>query len=203
MPRLSKLSTGVVTGFAVGAIAVLTAGTASAATATYKAGPANYSCTFPAIPPQTVAVTAQFDGPDTIPAGGTTTPANVSGTATITALVHALLTAAGYDGIRGTADVPITVDNGSLSPSDASGLQIPEQIYPAGGPITVNIAQTSTSSIPTYTAPSSPGTVTYGLDTGLSAQLEFHKPSDDSWTPWTMTCTAPSGTSFSPSGTIS
>ncbi|WP_020661808.1 DUF6801 domain-containing protein [Amycolatopsis benzoatilytica] len=202
MPRIRTLSKGVVTGVAVGAIAVLAAGTASAATQTYSAGPASYSCTFPAIPAQTVSISAHFDGPDTIPVNTSVTPANVGGSASITSIVHALLTAAGYDGIRGTADVPITVDNGSLSQPDASGLQIPEQIYPAGGGITVNINQASTSVIPTYTAPAAAGAVNFALGTTITANLEFHKAADGSWTPWTMTCTAPSGTSFTPSGTI-
>jgi len=202
MTRLSKLSKGAMTGIAVGAIAVLTAGTASAATVTYSAGPSQYSCTFPSIPAQKVQIAAHFDGPDTIAVNGTATPVNVGGSASITATVHALLTAAGYDGIRGTADVPITVDNGSLSPSDASGLQIPQQIYPAGGGITVNISQTSSSVIPVYTAPGSAGTVTFTLGTSITAALEFHRPSTNTWTPWNMTCTAAAGPDFSPSGTI-
>ncbi|WP_410641994.1 DUF6801 domain-containing protein [Amycolatopsis sp. lyj-346] len=212
MSRLSRLSAGIATtATAIGAIAVLTAGTAAAATVTYTAGgttPLTYTCTFPGITPQPVLVTAHLDAEDTVAAGGTLTPANVGGSATISAGVHALLTAVGYDGIRGTATVPVTAASGTLSQPAATGLNIPETIYPAGGPITVNISQVATSSVPTYTAPAAAGTDTLSMGTTVTAALEFHKKSTNTWTPWSMSCnlkvTNPAqNKAFSPSITVS
>ena len=212
MSRLSRLSAGVATtAAAIGAIAVLTAGTASAATITYTAGgttPLTYTCTFPGISAQAVAVTAHLDAADSTPAGSTITPSNVGGAATITAAVHALLTAVGYDGIRGTASVPVTASSGTLSQPAATGLSIPQTIYPAGGPITVTISQVATSSIPTYTAPATAGTATLSMGSSLTAALEFHKKSNNTWVQWNMGCTLKvtnpaQNAAFSPSITIS
>ena len=212
MSRLSRLSAGIATtATAVGAIAVLTAGTAAAATVTYTAGgttPLTYTCSFPGITPQPVLVTSHLDADDSVPAGGTVTPANVGGSATISAVVHALLTAVGYDGIQGTADVSVTAASGTLSAPAATGLSIPQTIYPAGGPITVNITQVATSVVPTYTAPATPGTDTLSMGATVTANVQFHKKSTNTWTPWAMTCnlkvTNPAqNTAFSPSITIS
>ncbi|SEP51448.1 DUF6801 domain-containing protein [Amycolatopsis saalfeldensis] len=213
MSRLRKLSTSAaMTGIAVGAIAVLTAGTAAAATTVYSAGtdpnPAiTYTCTFPGIPAQPVTVTAHLSAPDTVPSGTTITPTDVGGTATVSATVHALLTAVGLDGIRGSATVPVTATSGTLSQPAATGLDIPETIYPAGGPITVIISQVPTSSIPNYTAGPA-GTATLKLGTPISAALQFHKASDGSWSNWTMNCTLKAqspaqNTSFTPDLNIS
>ncbi|MEC3973729.1 DUF6801 domain-containing protein [Amycolatopsis sp. H20-H5] len=212
MSRLGKLSASMATtGVIMGAVAVLTAGVASAATITYKAGnptPLTYQCTFPAISAQPVAVNAHLDAPDTIPHGTTVTPSNVGGTATISAGVHALLTSVGYDGIRGTATVPVTASAGTLSQPAATGLNIPQTIYPTGGPITVVISQVATSSVPNYTAPAAAGSATLALGGSLTANLEFHKTSNNSWTPYTMNCTLKvtnpaQNTSFSPAAIIS
>lgn len=212
MSRLSRLSAGIATtATAVGAIAVLTAGTAAAATVTYTAGgttPLTYTCSFPGITPQPVLVTSHLDADDSVPAGGTVTPANVGGSATISAGVHALLTAVGYDGIQGTADVSVTAASGTLSAPAATGLNIPQTIYPAGGPITVNIAQVATSVVPTYTAPATPGTDTLSMGATVTANVQFHKKSTNTWTPWAMSCnlkvTNPAqNTAFSPSITVS
>jgi hypothetical protein len=218
MSRLSRLSSSVAgTAVAVGAIAVLTAGTASAATITYTANGGGvtppgviYNCTFPGISPQPVAIVAQLDAPSSIAHGTSMTPTNVKGTATISAAVHALLTAVGYDGIRGKATVPVSVSSGTLSPTAASGLDIPQTIYPAGGPITVNISQVATSVIPTYTAPATAGTATLSLTNTLSATLDFHKPTpppNGTWSAWTMNCTLkvtspPQNLKFTPNITI-
>ncbi|HET6708388.1 DUF6801 domain-containing protein [Amycolatopsis sp.] len=211
MSRLSRLSAGIATtATAIGAIAVLTAGTAAAATITYTAGgttPLTYTCTFPGVTPQPVLVTSHLDAEDSVAAGGTLTPVNVGGTATISAGVHALLTAVGYDGIRGTATVPVTAASGTLSQPSATGLNIPEVIYPAGGPITVNISQVATSTVPTYTAPATAGTDTLSMGTTVTAALEFHKKANNTWTPWSMTCTLKvtnpaQNAAFSPSITV-
>jgi hypothetical protein len=198
------------TGVAVGAIAVLAAGTASATTVTYQAGvptPVIYNCTFPGISAQPVNITAHLDAPSSVPHGTTITPTNVGGTAGISATVHTLLTAVGYDGIRGTATVPVSASSGTLSAPAASGLNIPQVIYPTGGAITVNISQVATSTIPTYTAPAAAGTATLKLGTPITAQLEFHKTSTGAWTAFTMTCnlkvTSPvQNTAFSPNLSI-
>jgi hypothetical protein len=212
MSRLSRLSAGIATtATAVGAIAVLTAGTAAAATVTYTAGgttPLTYTCSFPGITPQPVLVTSHLDADGTVPAGSTVTPSNVGGSATISAGVHALLTAVGYDGIRGTATVPVTAASGTLSQPSATGLNIPETIYPAGGAITVNISQVATSSIPTYTAPATAGTDTLSMGNSVTAALEFHKKATNTWTPWSMSCTLKvtnpaQNAAFSPSITVS
>lgn len=187
MTRLRNLSLkAVATAATVGTLGMVLAGVASADTAYNAAG--TYRCTFPGVPQQDVAITATLTGPDSLPANGTAVPTNVGGTATITATVHALLTAVGYDGIRGLATVPVTAARGSVS-GPASGLEIPEVIYPTGGPITVNINQVATSSIPTYTAPSTAGADTLTLGTPISAALQFHKKSNNTWANWTMVCT--------------
>jgi hypothetical protein len=187
MTRLRNLSLkAVTTAAAVSALGMVFTGVASADTA-YNAG-ATYRCTFPGIPQQDVGITATLTGPDSIPAGTTVTPSNVGGTATISAAVHSLLTAVGYNGLRGTATVPVTAARGTVS-GPASGLNIPETIYPTGGPITVVINQVATSSIPTYTAPATAGSDTLSLGTPITAALQFHKASNNTWSNWTMTCT--------------
>ncbi|MEV4144308.1 DUF6801 domain-containing protein [Amycolatopsis sp. NPDC049691] len=187
MTRLRNLSLkAAATAATVSALGMVLTGVASADT-TYNAG-ATYRCTFPGIPQQDVAITAFLTGPDSIAAGGTAVPTNVGGTATISAAVHSLLTAVGYDGLRGTATVPVTAARGTVS-GPASGLNIPETIYPAGGPITVNISQVATSSVPTYTAPATAGSDTLSLGTPITAALQFHKASNNTWANWNMSCT--------------
>jgi hypothetical protein len=201
MTRLRNLSLkAVATAAAVGTLGVLCAGVASADQPYNAAG--TYRCTFPGVPQQDVAITATLTGPNSIAAGGSVVPTAVGGTATITAAVHALLTAVGYDGIRGTATVPVTATRGSVS-GPASALQIPEVIYPTGGPITVNINQVATSVIPTYTAPATAGTDTLKLGTPITAALQFHKVSNNTWTNWNMVCTPKTtAPSFTPDFTI-
>jgi hypothetical protein len=104
--------------------------------------------------------------------------------------------------------VPVSASSGTLSQPAATGLNIPEVIYPTGGAITVNIAQVATSSIPNWTAPAAAGTATLSLTNSLSAALEFHKKSTGAWTPWAMSCTLKAtspvqNTAFSPSITVS
>ncbi|MEQ0558623.1 DUF6801 domain-containing protein [Amycolatopsis sp. NEAU-NG30] len=187
MTRLRNLSLKAVTTAAiVSTLGMLTAGVAAADT-TYNAA-AIHRCTFPGIPQQDVAITAFLTGPDSIPVNGTATPTNVGGTATISAAVHSLLTAVGYDGIRGKATVPVTAARGSVS-GPATNLNIPETIYPAGGPITVNISQDSGSTVPTYTAPATAGSDTLSLGSPITAALQFHKASNNTWANWNMSCT--------------
>lgn len=209
--RIGRITTKVATATAIaGAVALLAAGTASASPVTYQAGvptAVTYTCTFPGISAQPVAVTAHLDAPNSVATGSVTTPSNVGGTASISATVHTLLTAVGYDGIRGKANVPVTAVGGTLSNSGvAANLNIPQVIYPTGGGITVNISQDGGSTIPTFTAGPA-GSATLSLGNTLTAALEFHKKSTDTWTSFGMTCSLkvvspPQNVAFSPSITI-
>lgn len=197
MPRRLKLSAGIaMAGTVMGAVLVLMAGTASAATVNYHTGPAtgpnvpvSYSCNFPAIGQQQLDVSASFDGPSTVASGATATPSNVLGTATISATIHALLNAAGYDGVQGKANVPITATNATPASATVSNLNVPIQIFSpyVAGPLTINIAQDSGTTVPTLTA-GTPGSASVSIGTTLTAPLQFHKASG-SWTPWTFNCT--------------
>ncbi|GAA4530248.1 DUF6801 domain-containing protein [Amycolatopsis samaneae] len=217
MSRIRKLSARAAAAGALVSVAVLCTATAASAdaTVTYKAGgdpgagsEIIYLCSFPGISDQPVKVTAHFDGPDSIAHGTTVTPTNVGGTASISGELHSLLTAIGYDGVKGSADVPMNASAGTLSQAAATGLDIPEKIYPAdGAPITIVISQVGSSSIPTYTAPASPGSVTFSLGNPLVAHLQFHNAADGSWTPFDMSCAPqqdpPQNVNFSPNGVIS
>jgi hypothetical protein len=194
----------VTTAAIISTLGLLTAGVAAADT-NYQAA-ATHRCTFPGIPQQDVAITAHLTAPNSIAVNTTITPTNVGGTATISAAVHSLLTAVGYDGIRGTATVPVTAARGTVS-GPASGLNIPQTIYPAGGPITVNIAQVSTSTVPTYTAPATAGSDTLSLGAPITAALQFHKSSNNTWANWNMSCslkvtTPAQNPAFAPNFTI-
>jgi hypothetical protein len=193
------------TGIVFGAVALLTAGTASAAVE-HKTGTVAYMCNFPGIGQQQLDVTAAFTGPDSVAAGGTATPADVKGTATISATINALLNAANYDGVRGKANVPVTVTNATPASSTVTALDVPEQINPyVPGPRTFNIAQDTGTVVPTLTAGTA-GTATVSLGPTFSATLDFHKK-DGTWTPWTFNCTLkvtnpPQNREFTPPVTV-
>ncbi|MFD5096236.1 DUF6801 domain-containing protein [Amycolatopsis thailandensis] len=186
--RLGKLSAGVATtSIVMGAVAVLTAGTALAAT-TYATGTVAYMCNFPAIGQQQLDVKAQFDGPASVASGGTFTPSNISGTATISATINALLNSANYDGVRGKVNMPVTVTNATPASATVTNLDVPTQINPyVPGTRTFNIVQATGTGVPTFTA-GTPGSATASLGTAISAPLEFHKK-DGSWTAWSFNCT--------------
>ncbi|WP_410659783.1 DUF6801 domain-containing protein [Amycolatopsis sp. lyj-112] len=186
--RLGKLSAGVATtGIVFGAVAVLTAGTAAAAT-NYATGSVAYMCNFPGIGQQQLDVKANFVGPDSVAAGGTATPASVGGTATINATINALLNAANYDGVRGKANMPITATNATPAASTVTQLDVPTQINPyVPGSRTFNILQDAGTGVPTLTA-GTPGSAVVSLGTTFNAALDFHKK-DGSWTAWTFNCT--------------
>ncbi|MEU9687702.1 DUF6801 domain-containing protein [Amycolatopsis japonica] len=186
--RLGKLSAGVATtGIVLGAVAVLTAGTAAAAT-TYATGTVAYMCNFPGIGQQQLDVKANFTGPDSVAAGGTFTPASVGGSATINATINALLNAANYDGVRGKANMPVTVTNASPASATVTNLDVPTQINPyVPGPRTFNIVQDAGTGVPTFTAGTA-GSATASLGTTINAPLDFHKK-DGTWTTWNFNCT--------------
>ncbi|MEV7555311.1 DUF6801 domain-containing protein [Amycolatopsis sp. NPDC089917] len=186
--RLGKLSAGVATtGIVMGAVAVLTAGTALAAT-TYATGSVAYMCNFPGIGQQQLDVKAQFDGPTSIASGATATPSNISGTATINATINALLNAANYDGVRGKANMPITITNATPASATVTNLDVPTQINPyVPGPRSFNIVQAAGTGVPTFTA-GAPGSATASLGTTINAPLDFHKK-DGTWTAWNFNCT--------------
>ncbi len=186
--RLGKVSAGVATSAVVfGAVAVLTAGTASALTP-YATGTVAYMCAFPGIGQQQLDVKAQFNGPASVASGATATPSNISGLATINATINALLNAANYDGVRGKANMPITITNATPASATVTNLNVPSQINPyVPGPRSFNIVQDSGTGVPTFTA-GAPGSATASLGTTINAPLEFHKK-DGSWTAWNFNCT--------------
>ncbi len=186
--RLGRISAGVATtGIVLGAVAVLTAGTAAAVTP-YATGTVAYMCNFPGIGQQQLDVKAGFNGPDSVASGATATPETVGGTATINATINALLNAANYDGVRGKANMPITATNATPASATVTALNVPEQINPyVPGPRSFNIVQDAGTVVPTLTA-GAPGSATVSLGTTINATLDFHKK-DGSWTAWTFNCT--------------
>jgi hypothetical protein len=189
-PKLSKLSAGVMTtGALVGVGILLASGTASAAIVPYQTGTVSYNCNFPAIGQRPLAVTAAFNAPDSVPAGTAVTPSGITGTASITSAIHALLNAANYDGVRGKANVPVTTTNATPASATVTNIDVPTQIYSpyVAGPLTFNLAQDAGTGVPTLT-PTAAGSSTVSIGTSITAPLEFHKK-DGTWTPWNFTCT--------------
>jgi hypothetical protein len=186
--RLGKFSAGVATtGIVFGAVAVLTAGTALAVTP-HATGSVAYMCNFPGIGQQQLNVQASFDTPGPVASGGTVTPSNVAGTATISATINALLNAANYDGVRGKANMPVTVTNATPASATVTQLDVPTQVNPyVPGARTFNIAQDGGTTVPTFTA-GAPGSAVVSLGTTFNAALDFHKK-DGTWTAWTFNCT--------------
>ncbi|HET6708384.1 hypothetical protein [Amycolatopsis sp.] len=114
---------------------------------------------------------------------------------------HAILTAYGYDGFRGHVDLGLAATGATLSGPSATGLTMPEQIFPAGGDLAVQFGQGPDAVAPTLTA-GAPGTAT--VTTRATFTLEVHKKSTGVWNPWTMTCNIrvtnpPQNPAFSPS----
>lgn len=171
------------------ALAVPTAAEADAATLTYRTGALVYFCElFPGLSPQPATVEARFDAPDSVPSGTTVTPAGVGGVLRFDVGPHAIMTAYGYDGFRGSANLGLTAAGATLSGPSATGLTVPETIYPAGGAIEVPFAQSASSVVPSLTA-GAPGSATVSLATTAAFPLEYHKKANGEWTPWTMRCT--------------
>ncbi|HEV7978970.1 DUF6801 domain-containing protein [Amycolatopsis sp.] len=202
--KLSKLSAGVMTtGALVGVGLMLASGTASAVDIPYQTGTVSYTCNFPAIGQRPLAVTAAFNAPDSVPAGTPVTPSGITGTASISSAIHALLNAANYDGVRGKADVPVTITNATPASATVTAVDVPTQIASpyVPGPLTFNLAQDAGTGVPALT-PTAAGSSTLSLGSTITAPLEFHKK-DGTWTPWSFTCnvaTSPvQNKAFSPS----
>ncbi|WP_233621375.1 DUF6801 domain-containing protein [Amycolatopsis sp. WAC 04182] len=172
----------------VAALTPLATGQASAATA-HATGVVVYMCGFPMIGQQPLDITARFDGPGTVAAGGTFTPDAIAGTATFSALHNAtIFSAANYDGVRGRATAPLSGTNVTPASVTVAGLDVPEQITPyVPGPRTVGFAQDTATSAPAFTA-GAPGSAVLALGTTFKLELDFHKR-DGSWDPWTLNCT--------------
>ncbi|MEU0532404.1 DUF6801 domain-containing protein [Amycolatopsis tolypomycina] len=186
------------------AMAVSLPGPASAATVTYQTGPVLNACTLlPGVTPQPGTMTTRFAAPDSVAAGSTVTPSGVGGGIRFEAGPHAILTAYGYDGFRGHVDLGLTATGATLSGPSATGLTVPEQIYPAGGAFEIQFEQGPGSVVPSLTA-GAPGTATVGVTTKATFTLEVHRKADGVWNPWTMTCTVkvtnpPQNPAFGPS----
>jgi hypothetical protein len=185
------------------ALAVPMAVPASAAATTYRTSALTYACElFPGLTPQPATLEARFDAPDSVPSGTTATPAALGGVLRFDVGPHAIMTAYGYDGFRGSATLGLSATGAALSGPSATGLTVPERIYPAGGAIEVPFEQVAGSAVPSLTA-GAPGPATVALTTATFF-LEYHKKANGQWTPWTMRCPVwarnpPQNTAFSPS----
>jgi hypothetical protein len=186
------------------AMAVAMAGPASAATVTHQTGAVVDACTLiPGVTPQPATFTARFDAPDSVASGATITPAGLGGVLRFDVGPHALFTAVGYDGFRGRVDLGLAATGATLSGPSATGLTVPEQIFPAGGAIEVQFGQGPGAVVPALTA-GAPGSATVKVTTTATFTIEVHKKANDTWTPWTMQCNVkvtnpPQNTAFSPS----
>src|ERR1044072_3074948 len=88
------------------AMAVPMAGPAAAATVTYETGAVVNTCDLlPGVTPQAATLVARFDAPDSVASGTTITPDGVGGVLRFGEGPHAILTAYGYDGLRGRVDL--------------------------------------------------------------------------------------------------
>jgi hypothetical protein len=186
------------------AMAVPMAGPASAATVTHRTDAVVNSCQlFPGLTPLPATIEARFDAPDSVPSGTTITPAGVGGVLRFEEGPHAIMTTYGYDGFRGRADLGLAATGATLSGPSATGLTVPEQIYPAGGAIEVLFDQGPGAVVPSLTA-GAPGSATVAVTTTATFTLEYHKKANGAWTPWTMQCkirvtNPPQNPAFSPS----
>jgi len=186
------------------AMAVSTAGPASAATVTYQTGAVLTTCDlFAGITPQPATLETRFDAPDSLAAGTTVTPAGVSGVLQFGEGPHAYLTAFGYDGFRGHVDLGLAATGATLSGPVAGGLTVPEQIFPAGGVLPVQFGQEPGAVVPSLTA-GAPGAATVRVTTPATFTLEVHQKATGVWKPRTMTCNIkvtnpPQNPAFSPS----
>ena len=158
-----------------------TAGPARAAT-TFSSPPGVlYLCSFPGVAPQQVTAVEEFTGPDSVPAGGTFSITDISGTIFLGNGTRSLMRALGYDGVRGSGMIPVTASN--ASPDSSVGGIVWEQIWP---PLTGTIEFYAGSQ--SFVA-GAPGTIVFTMGTPFSLALQFHKASNNTWTSWIMNCT--------------
>lgn len=180
--------TGMVSVIVFGIASLLTTGPASAATS-HTTGTVVYLCSFPMIGQQPLDITARFDSPGPVAAGGTFTPAAIAGTATFSAIHNAtIFSAANYDGLRGKVSAPLTATNTTPASATVTGLDLPEQIAPyVPGPRTFVFTQIGATAVPAFTT-GAPGEATFALGITFKLAVDFHKR-DGTWTPWTLNCT--------------
>ncbi|WP_410606193.1 DUF6801 domain-containing protein [Amycolatopsis sp. lyj-109] len=158
-----------------------TAGLARAAT-TFNSPPGvAYLCSFPGVAPQQVTAVEQFTGPAAVPTGSTFSITDISGTIYLGSATRSLMRALGYDGVRGSGMIPVTATN--ASPVSSTGALIPELLWP---PLTGWIdfyggAQSFVAG--------NPGVVGFRMGTPFSLGLQFHRAPNNTWVPWTMSCT--------------
>ncbi|AXB44319.1 DUF6801 domain-containing protein [Amycolatopsis albispora] len=189
-------------------LTVAGAGTALADQAYSTTTTLSYTCNYPLIGENLLDVTATFQGPDAISAGGTFQAHTVTAVATVPAdVVSALYYLGGIDGVRGTADASVDVTNGTPSTVNVTGLDVPEQFVPdPDAAFPVNAVQGPNTVVPAITAGASGQTLTASLGQTFSASLDFHYTNaTPEWQgPESFNCTLNEGqdTAFSPSLTI-
>ncbi len=152
----------------------VTAGTASATTITNTSA-LTYTCTYPGISPQPATLTAHLSVTD--PHTGQAFTVTPSLTQVFSAAVHSLLTAAGYDQVRGSISATFTVSGATPASGTITGG------FPAQ-PITTSSV---TGSPQVFTAGAA-FAVGFTLGPTVTEALEFHRTSG-TWVPWTSNCT--------------
>ncbi|MER6668808.1 DUF6801 domain-containing protein [Amycolatopsis japonica] len=165
---------------------VLTAPTASATT-DYSTSTLTYSCNLPGVGVQPVYVRMSFHGPDSVPSGGTFTPADFTGSLTFNAAAVALFNA-GFDRLRGGLAAPITGSNVLPPPVSTVTMKLPEVPGPFVAPFTAYLFEDPGSAVLTFTA-GTPGTAALALGSPLSFALELRSRSG-SWMAWQIPCAA-------------
>jgi len=158
-----------------------TAGPARADTTFSSPSGVAYMCTFPGVPPQQVTAVEGFTGPDSVVAGSTFSITGISGTIYLGSNARNVLRVLGYDGVRGTGMIPVTASN--ASPVSTVGATIPELYWP---PLTGWIEFSGGAE--SFTA-GTPGSAYFGMGSPFSLGLQFHRAPNNTWMPWTMSCT--------------
>ncbi|MGI8332980.1 DUF6801 domain-containing protein [Actinomadura scrupuli] len=166
-------------GLAVAAVGGLAFGLAGVAASPASADPVsltlNYSCTFPIVGVQTMAVKIESDIPKTIKVGEATPKIAVKATANINADTVQGLNLVGAATLEGTATASATID----SPDAALPLKVPTTIPPTPVPADGEMAVPATGSAPSLTfSNTGEGSVTIGdlLMDPLTARDSTGKP---------------------------
>ncbi|WP_233223005.1 DUF6801 domain-containing protein [Amycolatopsis sp. BJA-103] len=179
---------GAIAAVMVGAVSLLTAAPA-AATTSFATGTITYMCSFPTIGQQPLDVKMAFTGPDSVPAGGSVTPAGITGSLVFNATLNAVtFNASNRDGLRGTMTAPVTGTNVTPPSAVVTSLRIPEQLAPyVPGPRTIQFTQDASTVVPGFGA-GTPGQAVLSLGTTLRIEADLHQK-DGTRSPWTFNCT--------------